>query len=77
MRHGTVPTAADLAASGPQAEENRLLVADEVARLLSVPVSWVREATRAGRLPHVRLGRYVRYERAALTAWLGDQRARA
>lgn len=53
---------------------SRLLVAEEVAHLLSVPVSWVREATRAGRLPHIRLGRYVRYEGNALTAWLADQR---
>jgi excisionase family DNA binding protein len=54
---------------------SQLLVAEEVAHLLSVPVSWVREATRAGRLPHIRLGRYVRYESESLTAWLGDQQS--
>ncbi len=54
--------------SGPE----RLLEAGEVAAMLSVPVSWVRETTRAGRMPHVQLGRYVRYERAAVLAWLEE-----
>jgi excisionase family DNA binding protein len=52
----------------------RLLTAGEVAELLAVPESWVREATREGRLPHLRLGRYRRYERAAIDTWLTDQR---
>jgi excisionase family DNA binding protein len=52
----------------------RLLTAKEVAELLSVPDSWVREATRAGRLPHLKLGRYRRYEREAIEAWLAEKR---
>ena len=52
----------------------RLLTAGEVAELLAVPQSWVREATREGRLPHLRLGRYRRYEPKAIEAWLADQR---
>ena len=52
----------------------RLLTAGEVAELLAVPESWVREATREGRLPHLRLGRYRRYEREAIEAWLAEQR---
>lgn len=53
----------------------RLLTAAEVAELLAVPVSWVREATRDGRLPHLALGRYRRYSRVAIHAWLDEQRA--
>ena len=53
----------------------RLLQAPEVAELLSVPVSWVRAETRAGRIPHLTLGRYKRYDRAAVLAWLEGQRA--
>jgi excisionase family DNA binding protein len=52
----------------------RLLTASEVAELLAVPESWVREATRAGRLPHLALGRYRRYSREAIEAWLTEQR---
>jgi excisionase family DNA binding protein len=53
----------------------RLLTAKEVAELLAVPESWVREATRAGRLPHVCLGRYRRYELSAIEAWLVERRS--
>jgi excisionase family DNA binding protein len=52
----------------------RLLTAKEVAELLSVPESWVREATRGGRLPYLALGRYRRYEREAIEAWLAEKR---
>ena len=52
----------------------RLLTAREVAALLAVPESWVREATREGKLPHLRLGRYRRYQIAAIEAWLAGQR---
>ncbi len=53
----------------------RLLTAAELAELLAVPESWVREATRAGRLPHLALGRYRRYSRPAIAAWLEEQQA--
>ena len=52
----------------------RLLTANEVAELLSVPVSWVRESTRSGAMPCVRLGRYVRFDLAAVEAWLEECR---
>lgn len=54
---------------------DRLLEAAEVAELLSVPVSWVRAETRAGRIPHLELGRYKQYDRQAVLAWLEGQRA--
>jgi excisionase family DNA binding protein len=53
--------------------DDRLLTASEVAELLAVPESWVREATRAERLPHLKLGRYRRYQRHTIEAWLRDQ----
>lgn len=49
---------------------DRLLDAREVAELLHVPVSWVRESTRSGAMPHVELGRYRRYRLADVEAWL-------
>jgi excisionase family DNA binding protein len=49
---------------------DRLLTADEVAELLNVPVSWVRESTRSGAMPCVELGRYKRYRRSDVEAWL-------
>lgn len=53
----------------------QLLTAQEVADLLAVPLSWVREATRDGRLPHLRLGRYRRYHASTIQAWLREQQA--
>jgi excisionase family DNA binding protein len=48
-----------------------LLTADEVATLLRVTKAWVYAETRAKRIPHVPLGRYVRYRRSAVLEWLG------
>jgi excisionase family DNA binding protein len=53
----------------------RLLTAAEVAELLAVPVSWVREATRAERIPYLALGRYRRYSGEAIAEWLLEQRS--
>jgi excisionase family DNA binding protein len=50
-----------------------LLTASDVAELLAVPESWVREHTRSGRIPHVQLGRYVRYRQAAVVDWVTAQ----
>jgi excisionase family DNA binding protein len=49
---------------------DRLLEAAEVAELLNVPVTWVREQTRSGAIPCVELGRYRRYDGAEVLAWL-------
>jgi excisionase family DNA binding protein len=59
----------------PQATQigERLLVTAEIAELLAVPESWVREHSRTGKIPHVRLGRYVRYRKADVLAWLDEQ----
>src|ERR1035437_4820818 len=38
-----------------------LLTAGELAQRLSLPESWVRTEERAGRIPSVRLGKYVRF----------------
>lgn len=46
-----------------------LVDAAEAGRLLSVPASWVLAEARAGRIPHVRLGRYVRFSAQELEDW--------
>ena len=58
-----------------------LLTVDEVAVLLKVSKSWVYEHTRArgiprsDRLPHVKIGKYVRFDRRLVRAFI-DRRAR-
>ena len=46
-----------------------LLKPDAAADMLGVPKSWVMAEARANRIPHVRLGRYVRFDADELTAW--------
>ncbi len=54
---------------------DRLLTAQDVAELLAVPVGWVREHSRNGHLPHIQLGRYVRYDRDDVLNWVQEQKA--
>ena len=49
-----------------------LLTASEVAKLLGVPVSWVYEQSRKGRIPTVTLGRYRRYRLDSIEAWVSE-----
>ena len=47
----------------------RLVDAKGAAELLGVPRTWVAAEARADRIPHVRLGRYVRFDPDELLAW--------
>jgi excisionase family DNA binding protein len=49
---------------------NPLLTAGDVAELLSVPKSWVYAEARAGRLPHIKIGRYRRFSPASVEEWI-------
>src|ERR687897_2637637 len=45
----------------------RLLTAVEVAELLGLPETWMRDRPRAGDVPALRFGKYVRYDRATFS----------
>lgn len=51
-----------------------LLDAAAAARLLSVRPSWIYEAVRAGRLPHLKIGRHTRFLRSDLESWVLTRR---
>jgi excisionase family DNA binding protein len=57
------------------ADSARLLEAEDVANYLGVRTDWVYREVRAGRLPHIRLGRAVRFRRESIEAWI-DSRER-
>lgn len=62
---------------GREREQGQLLTVHEVANLLNVPVSWVYERTRrrgSGQLPHLRLGKYLRFEESTVTEFIRRQR---
>ncbi len=53
--------------------DDRLLQARDVAALLNVSPRWVKDKTRQGVLPVVRLGRFPRYRRSSILAWIADE----
>ena len=55
----------------------RLLNVDEVAERLGVTKDWVWAQARAGRIPHVQLGRYRRFREEALERWLEELETRS
>jgi excisionase family DNA binding protein len=63
------------AASPPRTVSSRLLEAEDVANYLGVRTDWVYREVRAGRLPHIRLGRAVRFRSESIEAWI-DSRER-
>ncbi len=62
---------------GGSALSDTLLTAEEVAALLQVTCAWVYAETRRHRIPHLRLGRYVRYRREALELWMNQVEMRS
>ena len=52
------------------ANASRLLTVADVAERLGVSQEWVWAQARAGRIPHVRLGRYRRFREEAISEWL-------
>ena len=50
----------------------RLLTADEVAELICMTKEWVYAQVRANRIPHIRLGRRVRFRRESIDTWLRE-----
>lgn len=58
---------------------HELLTADDVAVLLKVSKSWVYEHTRSRglppsqRLPHIKIGKYVRFDAQAVRSFLNSK----
>ena len=74
MRHDT-PSGVAVPAE-PPSSEHELLTVEEVAALLRVNKSWVYEHTRGrevattDRLPHIKIGKYLRFDAQAVRAFV-------
>ena len=55
---------------------DRLLKVEEVADWLAVTPAWVHEMARTGEIPAIKLGRYWRFSRRSVQAWLTEREAR-
>lgn len=55
-----------------------LITVQELAKRLSVPVSWVYQRTRLGQeaIPHVKMGKYVRFNWQEVLEFLEDNSGR-
>lgn len=75
MATSRVHALASPAVPHPQASlKEPLLTPADVAGLLGVKRSTVYELARTGRMPHLKVGRAVRFLRTDLEAWLEQQR---
>jgi excisionase family DNA binding protein len=71
QRRHPAPTPASAATLAPTTTNQALgwLTIDEAAALIRVPKSWLYERTRTNTIPHLKLGKYVRFDRDELVAW--------
>lgn len=51
---------------------HKLLQAEDVAKQIGMTTDWVYAQVRAGRIPHVRLGRYVRFRQESIDEWIAQ-----
>lgn len=58
----------------PISTASPLIDATEAARLLGVPATWLLAQARARKVPHQRLGRYVRFDPDELIRWVEQNR---
>ena len=59
-----------------QTQTQELFTVNEIAAILKVPVSWVYERTRrrgSERIPHLKLGKYLRFSLPEIKEWLQKQ----
>lgn len=45
------------------------LTIDEAAALIRVPKSWLYERTRTNAVPHIKLGKYLRFDQQEFLTW--------
>ena len=61
------------AAPPPAPNPQALMTAEDVAAILGVRSHYVYELARRGRIPTVRLGKYVRFRATAVEEWIAQQ----
>ena len=53
---------------------NQILIGvEEMAKKLDVPISWLYARTRTNEIPHLKVGKYVRFDESEVWEWLKKQ----
>ena len=55
-------------------ETEKLVDIDEIAELTGLPVSWIYVNAAAKKMPCYKLGKYVKFRRSEVAAWIEAQR---
>ncbi len=63
-------------AKARQEAHNTLLCVDDVAHLLNVAPQTIYKWVRTGYIPHFKLGKCVRFSRAAVLQWLAEKESK-
>ena len=56
---------------------SRLLTVDDIAELTGMGRDWIYAQVRAGQIPHIRMGRNVRFRETAIDEWLTELEQRS
>jgi excisionase family DNA binding protein len=52
---------------------DRQLTAEDVADIIGMGTDWIYAQVRGNRIPHVRLGRYVRFRSESIDEWIRER----
>jgi len=63
----------DSGIGGEEVNVEALIDAREAAKMLHISIETIRRHSRAGEIPHVRLGKRVLYRASTLNAWIAEQ----
>lgn len=73
QRHRRVAVSDESPTTPPTPTEPRhLLTLGEISKRLQVKPSWVYEKSRRGEIPHLKVGRYLRFRWADIERWLEE-----
>ena len=53
--------------------DQKLIDIREMATKLNVPISWLYARTRTGEIPHLKIGKYVRFDAEKVMQWIIKQ----
>jgi excisionase family DNA binding protein len=57
----------------PEPKKNQLLDIEGCADMLQVKKSWIYDKTRKGEIPHIKMGKYLRFDENQLSKWLKEK----
>ena len=53
---------------------NELLSMEEVAKLLSVKISWIRSLVFKKQIPYLKIGKHIRFSTTEIEKWVEERR---